>query len=307
MATKPNIPVDDFAADEPLDPVDIDGDGTETDEADDPQPESDDADLSEEAARAMGWKTREEWIQAGGNPDEWTDWTDFLDTEHKNAPQLRHRTKVLQRRLDQESKRYKRLEKDIEALKGYVSTSEQRAYEKLVAELREKQREAAELGDAEAVDAAGDELAELYRRAPAAPAAPQPGPEVAQSFIAWKARGGWYENDMAMTAVADAYAQKIGTWQDLNMDPGEYLELLESHVRKEFPHKFDKPAEAAPRRRSAVAPVMERRAARGEETFENLPRDAREQFARFEKMGVPIDKAVFTQTAWETIKQEKSK
>lgn len=258
--------------------------------------------LTEDDARRMGWKPREEFA---GDEADWSDWQEWLDVDSKTAPQLRHRNKVLSRKLDQLDRGYKKIERTLDGVKGFIDRSEQRGYERAMAELKERQREAVADADPDAYDRASEQIDRLEADRKQADDAPKVDVEAQQAFNRWRIEATWYGKDTAMTATADAYANEIGTYRDLGMEPGEYLELLEDRVKKEFPHKFTNGNGAAPRRASAVGGVNETRGARNAETFDNLPAEAKAQFRNFEQMGVPIDKAAFARDAWQVIKQER--
>lgn len=275
--------------------------GVEGGEPDD-QPQTDDSEpeISEDAARRAGWKSRDEFK---GDAEDWTDWRDFLDVERKTAPQLRHRLKVANRKIEQLDKRDRQRERDIKTLKQLY---EAQGYERAKDELEGRQRAAAELGDVDAFDAAKDQLKELDKQHSKAEPATSGGAD--KAFMRWHAQRGWYGSDSQKTAALDAVCMDMGTYQDLGLDPLAYLEEAERRAKEEFPMAFDEQQQQrqapAPRQRSAVAGVSERRGNSGEETFENLPREARQQFDRFEKMGEKIDKAVFTKLTWASIKAE---
>lgn len=253
---------------------------------------------SEEQARRIGWKPKEEY---NGPPENWRDWKEFLDEDLSNAPQLKATVKLLKRRLEQADKRQKRFEKTLDEAKEFMSKTDERAYERAVKDLRAKQRSAVALGDEDAFDEAADEMDALLKDAKGGKPAktPEIDPEVQKAFRKWERDNDWYGTDDAMTAYADRVAAKLGSYSDNDMDPDEYLDELTARVKKEFAHKFE-----LPKKRSAVEGVGETRPTKGQETFDNLPADAKAQFARFEKLGIPVKKDVFAREAWDEIKKD---
>lgn len=258
-------------------PAEIDDEGQS-----DPEP-------SEDRARALGWKPKDEY--KGDRP--WRDWQDFLNEDLSNAPQLKATVKLLKRRLDQADKRQKRLESTIKEATEYFSKAEQRAYDRAVSDLRAKQRAAVAVADEDAFDAAEEELKALNKDMK--PKAPQIDPGVQKVFRKWERDNDWYGNDEAMTAYADRMANKMGSYADNDMDPEEYLEELSARVKKEFAHKFE-----LPKKRSAVEGVAETRPTKGQKTYDNLPPEAKAQCDRFIAQGILKDKAAYLKSySWD--------
>ncbi len=254
-------------------------------------------DHSEEYARRLGWRPKDEFK---GDDAKWMDWQDFLDEDKSAAPQLKAQVKLLRRRLDQADKRMAKAEKTFDEAREYFSKAEQRAYERAIKDIKAKQIQAVRDGDEEAFAEADAELEELGRDMK--PAAPKPDAEVQKAFKAWQRENDWYGSDDAMTAVADRIAQKMGSYEDAGLDPVEYLAEMERRVRKEFPHKFK--AAELPTKRPAVGGVTTAHNARGAETFGNMPADAKAQFKRFKDQGIPVTEESFAKDYWSEMKKE---
>ena len=253
---------------------------SQADDEGDPEP-------SEEQARRLGWKPKDEFK---GDASQWRDWQDFLNEDLSNAPQLKATVKLLKRRLDQTDRRYKKLESTLDEAKEYFSKAEQRAYDRAVADIKAKQRAAVALADEDAYDEADEELKQLEKDAKAGKTAkaPEVDPEVTKTFRKWERDNDWYGTNEVMTAAADAIAKKMGSYSDNDMDPDEYLEELTARVKKEFPHKFE-----LPKKRSAVEGVGETRATKGQKTFDHLPAEAKAQCDRFIAQGLIKDRAQY--------------
>lgn len=265
--------------------------GNDDDDGGDPEP-------SEEQARRLGWKPKDEFK---GDESQWRDWQDFLNEDLSNAPQLKATVKLLKRRLDQADRRARKIEQTLEESKGYWSRTEERAYNKAVADIRKTMRQAAAIGDTETYNEAEAELDEITEEKTKAPAQTAKMAEDDRTFRKWKRENDWYETDDAMTGAADRIAQKMGPYAETGMEWDEYLEELTARVKKEFPHKFAAPV----KKRSAVEGVAETRSTKGQETFDNLPSEWKQQFKRFEDMGIPVKKESFTKDAWGEINKEK--
>lgn len=254
---------------------------------------------NEDSARALGWKPKDEYK---GDPEQWRDWEDFLDTEAKNGPQIRAQNKVLARKIIALEKKFARAEKTFAEAREHFSKTEERAYNRAVTDIRKRQREAVAVGDTDAFDEASEELDELSKDVQAKSATPDAAvkAEDEKTFNKWKRGNDWYESDKAMTAYADAMAREMGPYQATGLDWDEYLDEIGAKVKKEFAHKFEQP-----RRRSAVEGVSETRAPRNAETFDALPAEAKAQFKRFADMDIPVTKEQYAKEAWAEIKKER--
>jgi hypothetical protein len=274
-------------------PVDTEVLETVTDETPDDQSEPE---HSEEYARRLGWRPKDEFK---GSADNWMDWEAFLDEDKSSAPQLKAQVKLLRRRLDQADKRMAKAERTFEEAREYFSKAEQRAYDRAIKDIKAKQLQAVQDGDVEAFAEAEAELDELGKDMKAAP---KPDADMQRVFKAWQRENDWYGSDDAMTAVADRIAQKMGSCEEAGLEPDEYLEEMAKRVRKEFPHKFK--TEELPRKRPAVGGVSTAHSARGAETFGNMPADAKAQFKRFKDQGIPVTEEGFAKDYWAEMKKE---
>lgn len=239
--------------------------------------ESHESDI-EEKARKMGHVPKE---QFKGDPDKWVDAQTFVERGENYVP-------ILKSKIVRQDKKIEALEQTLKEFSDYHTKVEQRAYQRAFKDLKAQQIQAVADGDREAFVEIDNQIAELQETA-AATAIPkvkqvqedQPDP----AFEPWLAQNKWYEKDQEMSELADFH----GEWLKKRNPKIPYEELLEKvteKVKKEFPSKFINP------KRNAAPSVESSQSGnkKGGKTFSDLPKEAREAFARFEKHGVKITK-----------------
>lgn len=221
----------------------------------------------EDRARAMGWKPKAEYR---GDPRRWTDAEEFIAHGEAELPILRDQSRRMSEKLA-------RAEGELNTLRNTVSEqtmaiqdamklaqrADERGYQRGIAELKAKQREAVAIGDMEAYDqteqqiqAAERERAIVETPAPVAPAPqPEPEPEV-QQFVA---ANPWFEaKPILKRAMIDAHSAIV---QSEGIAKGRALvdqfERAKAEVVDAFPQYFptegddDEPRRARPRLRAA--------------------------------------------------------
>lgn len=111
---------------------------------------------------------------------------------------------------------------------------------------------------------------------PRAPARPDPQAE------AWAERNDWFGQDQAMTATAFVIHSQLVEEEGYDPTSSDYYSELDKRIRGEFPHKFQKAAQAAP---ASVA------SARPTGRSENNPKQiklSRSQIEIARKLGVSV-------------------
>lgn len=204
----------------------------------------------EQAAIERGWKPKEEYH---GEPERWRSAEVFMALDEPL------------KRIEHQSKELKALRQAIEASKEHYTKVEAAAFDRALKSLQSERKQAMIDGDTEKVfqleeqvdevKASRAQLIEESRRPTIQePAAPAP------EFVEWRAKNSWYQNDQAMTAVADAYGKELHAQ---GYTPAQVLRQVAERVKEDFPHKF-KPAagrsqavEASTRSGTARAPSNE--------------------------------------------------
>ena len=183
----------------------------------------------EQRAVADGWVPQEEWA---GDPDQWRPAKEFLDRGE------------LFKKIDEQKRELKHLRTAIDDLGKHHAQVKAIAFKEALATLRAQKKEALETGDADAVIAIDDRIAETRDAQKAAEATPPPPVQEAPNpeFARWEARNAWYKNDRAMKVYADDIAREM--FANGVVDPSVVLPEVDRLVRKEFPNKFENPNRA---------------------------------------------------------------
>lgn len=257
----------------------------------------------EAEARVQGWKPAEEFT---GDPAKHKDAETFVKDGESRLALSNARNGHLSTSLDASNRRYKRLEKDFEQLKGMMTGMEQRAYERAFGELKAKQEAAVESGDVAAFKAAGVEIDKL--RDDAKPAAAQKTnkyePQLIQGLYAdFHADNEWFDQGAtsgpkkALTLYAGIVADELGDIDEFDGKPEEYFAAIAEKVKDKYGEKYpdmfggksdDDGGEEGekPRRKSAVEGVSGTRGRNAPKTAASLPPDAKAQGQRFVDMGL---------------------
>lgn len=259
----------------------------ESGESSDSNVESHESEI-EEKARKMGHVPKE---QFKGDPDKWVDAKTFVERGENYVP-------ILRSKIVKQDKEIEALKQTLKEFSDYHSKVEQRSYQKAFNELKAQQIEAVANGDREAFVEIDNQIAELHEKAaatvvPKVKDVPQEAPPRPE-FVQWLPRNDWYEKDSSMRL----YADKIGEYIDAQNPEIPFSELLEKvteKVKKEFPSKFINP-------KRNTAPSVESSQSgnkKGGKTFADLPREARDAFARWERNGIKITKEEYTKKYFE--------
>jgi hypothetical protein len=239
------------------------------------------ADVAIEArAREMGWKPLAEYR---GPPGRWQPAKDFIDRGENILPIVRDQNRRLTERVGKLEGEISGLRvtaneqlEIIKDLRDIGKRQNQAGYDRAMKDLKEKQRQAVEVGDTKAYDQLVEQAEALQEARPAAavaesartepapraPAAPSLTPTV-QAFIG---ENSWFKTDKLLSDTMVSFHQEVlrernASQETLNGDPALDRELLEeakSRVVERYPERFGVPA---PREPAAPAPRARRAAA----------------------------------------------
>ncbi len=231
----------------------------------------------EARAREMGWKPLAEYR---GPPGKWQPAAQFIERGENILPIVRDQNRRLTERLGKLENEFGLLRTTageqlqiIKDLREMGRTADQRGYDRAMAEIRGKQREAVEAGDTKAYDQLVAQAEALASARPAAIAEPATRPAAdqqpqrpalsgaTQSFIA---ENPWFNTNKLLSDTMVGFHQEVlnergATQAALNADPALDRELLEeakARVMEKYPERFG----AAPAAREP-APPRQRRAA----------------------------------------------
>lgn len=186
--------------------------------------EQNEANPTEDQARAQGWVPKDEWQGEG----KWRDAESFLD-----------RGELFQK-IDAQRREVRELRKTQEAFNTHLKTVRDVEFKRAMAVLRQEKKAALVDGDADAVILADEKLLALHKEADKQDTAPSNiDPNGPAEFQAWQARNTWYsDSNRAMKAFADVEGIKL---HNSGLSREEVLKEIETQVRKEFPEKFRNP------------------------------------------------------------------
>lgn len=239
------------------------------------------ADVAIEArAREMGWKPLAEYR---GPPGRWQPAKDFIERGENILPIVRDQNRRLTERVGKLEGEISGLRvtaneqlEIIKDLRDIGKRQNQAGYDRAMAELKAKQRQAVEVGDTKAYDQLVEQAEALQEARPAAavaerartepapalPTAPPPLTPTAQSFIR---ENPWFSTNKLLTDTMISFHQEVmderqATQDILRADPALDRELLEEARNRVF-ERYPERDPAAPARAPAAPAPRTRRAA----------------------------------------------
>lgn len=252
---------------------------------------ADDAQQQIEArARQMGWTPKDEFK---GDPSKWRDAGEFVERGESLLPLVKAQNKRLEAKVAE-------LEKTTRDFAEHLSKTEQRAYDRAIADLRQQRKEALAAGDGDAFDKADEQIEKLRRDAEAKAAKradkqADDGPDPV--YTEWESRNLWLK-DAKMQAYAESAAEFLRKSGE-NATGAEFLELVTKEVKARFPEKFTNPRREGAQAVEGAAPA----ARRGGKTYADMPADARAACERMAKNGFPGDEKAQAQFKAQYVKQ----
>lgn len=233
----------------------------------------------EDRARDMGWAPKDDWR---GDPDKWVDAAEFVRRGDEVLPIVRAEKKKLEASLAKAEGEIAEMKATFREFKKHHTATNQRAYERAIKDLQERQAEAVEAGDLRAVRETTKEIVDLTSqiKAPETEEAdPYKTPDHAKTVNAWKGENPWFESDSVMTAAAHAIGAEL---ERSGVRGADQLAEVAKRIRAEFPHKFQNERRAAPAAvEGASAPAR-----KAGKTWADLPPEARATAERWVKQGL---------------------
>jgi hypothetical protein len=201
-------------------------------------------------ARELGWLPKEEFK---GDPSRWTDAETFVKKGDEVMPLIKAQNKRLKREIDD-------LKKQFRQASAHFSKAEERAYDRAIADLREKQEAAVESGDLAAHREVSKEIDALSKEMPGKP----PLATKEQATEAWdefREENSWYDRaNLASASEIDVNARlyydrmvEKHLAKTEEMPPADFFGFIGDLVREKYPLVGRKPAREKPP--SDVAPA----------------------------------------------------
>lgn len=222
-------------------------------------------DAEEAAARKSGWVPKEEFK---GDPSEW-----------KSAKQFNEFGELLEH-THQQKRKIQKLTETTEQLVNSIKTIQEQSYQKALAELQAKTREAVAVGDVDTFERLQAEQNQLQKpQTFDMPELPKVPDHIMDSLNRFKAENTWFKpnpsdatataREKAMTAFAIAKEQELLT---KGVEYGIILKTIKEDVRKEYASYFGNPNQSLP---SAVNPPAGSPATRQKISISDLPAEHR--------------------------------
>lgn len=248
----------------------------------------------EAEAREMGWKPKDEWT---GDPEQWRDAQEFVKRGEEFLPYVRAERDRLRKEVERKNKDFEDRIKRLDAANREALKRQKAQYEERLAELDRREEQAVSEGDTEAWKAIRQQREKLGAPPEAEDESSEAPAGVDPAVQEWASRpeNDWFHTDDAMRAMAITVAGRVA---QNGGDVNAQLRAAEAEVRKRFPEHFgtQKPRQAV--ETGGQPPRAGKRESRG---VANLPREAREAFDEFVRMGVYSEKDLpeYAKAYWE--------
>lgn len=238
---------------------------------------------TKQKASAMGWVPED---QFRGDKSKWVSAEEFVRRGENEMP-------ILRERLDFALKKQADQDRVIQDLVNLNSTTEKRAYERALKNLKKEQLEAVQLGDVDKFSEINEEIEELQSAQIKAPEQKAPANPI---YDDWLSNNAWFkpESGDRVSRYANSIYEDIARENPL-ASYRQVLDAVAKETKERFPEKFTN------QRRTEAASVQ-RVAGNGgkpKSRFGSLSQEARDAFDRFTKQGVKMDKEEYARQVLE--------
>lgn len=231
----------------------------------------------EAKAREMGWRPKEEFK---GDETRWVDAKTFVERAEESLPLAKATIRQLEKKIAG-------MERTFAEFKVHHSKTEQRAYQKAMADLEAQLEAHTEAGDVEGVKATAREITDLTKEM----AAPQENGEPPE-FTEWKEDNAWFEKDAVMRGAAIAIVDELIA--DGVTDIKKQIKEVDKRIRAVFPHKFENPRRKDPAAVEGAANAPKKAG----KSRSDLPADARATMDRWIKQGLITEAQYLKEYQW---------
>jgi hypothetical protein len=243
----------------------------------------------ETRARAMGWTPKEEFR---GDPSKWRDAGEFIERGEREVPLLRAQNKRLETKIAE-------LERTTRDFAEHLSKTEQRAYDRALADLKEQRKQALAAGDGDAFEKVDDAIEKLRSDAEKAAAknAKQDNPGDDPVYKEWESRNKWL-SEPELQEYAEFAAQRMRNNGE-KATGADFLDLVAKKVKERFPEKFTNPRRESAQSVEGAAPGPRK----GGKAYADMPAEARAACDRMAKNGFGGDEKAMAKFKADYVKQ----
>ena len=243
----------------------------------------------EARARAMGWVPKDKFK---GDASKWRDAGEFVERGDALLPMVQAKNQRLEREVAE-------LKQATRELGDYLSKTEQRAYDRALADLKQQRKEALAAGDGDAFEKADEQIKTVEREASekAAKRAEKKDDGPDPVYAEWESRNSWLK-DSELSEYAEFAAQKLRANGE-KATGAEFLDMVTAKVKAQFPAKFTNPRRETAQAVEGSAPA----ARRGGKSYADMPAEARAACDRMAKNGFPGDEKAQAQFKAQFVKQ----
>lgn len=223
-----------------------------------------------ERATRQGWTDKENFK---GDPERWVDARTFLKRGEEYLPIVKAANKRLEEKIDRQQETFDRFVKFQQEKEKRL---EKEAYERGLAEARQRQMEAFNTGDEEAFKKArADEEAIRKKVQPETPQEQPTGNH--PDWEPWLRENSWYQQDEEAGVLADYYGQQI-LKTNPTLQGRAFFDAVKAKVKTALPHKFENPNRS---RAPQVEGAGGRKQKPAGKTYSDLPADAKKACDEF--------------------------
>ena len=232
-----------------------------------------DPEAVEEKAKRMGWVPQDDFK---GADDKWVDAERFVERGENELPIMRERMRKMDGTIVGLNNTISGMKDTFGEFQKHQKGVAEKAYDRALKDITNKQRQAVKDGDTAGFDAAEKEKEKLILDTPPAVPTETKGQD---EFDAWVADGNdWFNTDPELQKYASTMSVYL---QDQKKLGGTALyDEVKKEVALRFPDKFENKNRAAP---TTVVGGGEAPTKPGKQNFASLPADAQAQCKKFIK------------------------
>jgi hypothetical protein len=244
----------------------------------------------EAEATKMGWTPKD---QFKGDPAKWRPADEFVERGKNMLP-------IVQATVKRQEKQIEELTRTVKDFTEHMTKTEQRAYDRAMADLKAQRKDAIAAGDGEAFEKVDEAITDLQKEVDAKAAKAKTSAPAAQDdpvYSEWEGRNKWLA-DERMAEYAEFAANSMRSRGE-KAQGAEFLDLVTKKVKEQFPDKFTNPRRESAPSVEGAAPAPRK----GGKSYADMPADARAACDRMAKNGFSGDQKAADKFKVDYVKQ----